>query len=82
MVLPERRSQSQQLELLFNFYIYPFSPKLYNQIIQIGHLHTSPSKLRWIIDDYLHKWFFSFLRKNKTRRKNKDRHVDRIPCVI
>ena len=35
--------------------IYPFSPKLYNTIIQIGHLHTSPSKLRWIIDDYLHK---------------------------
>lgn len=80
MVLPERRSQSHQLELLFNFYlqllwkhhsqselaniwkivvqglqIYPYSPKLYNSIIQIGYLHTSPSKLRWIIDDYLHK---------------------------
>ncbi|XP_023745641.1 uncharacterized protein LOC111893790 isoform X2 [Lactuca sativa] len=80
MVLPERRSQSHQLELLFNFYIqmlwkhhseaelaniwkilvqelqiYPFSPKLYNTLIQIGHLHTSPSKLRRIIDDYLHK---------------------------
>ncbi|XP_076894745.1 uncharacterized protein LOC143547132 [Bidens hawaiensis] len=79
-VLPERRSQSHQLELLFNFHmnllwkhhsqselsnvwkfvlqalqIYPFSPKLYNAIIQIGHLHTSPNKLRWIIDDFLHK---------------------------
>nr|XP_043632283.1 nuclear exosome regulator NRDE2 [Erigeron canadensis] len=79
-VLPERRSQNHQLELLFNFYvrllckhssqselatiwkfvvqglqIYPFSPKLYNSIIRIAHLHTSPSKLRWIIDDYLHK---------------------------
>lgn len=79
-VLPERRSQTHQLELLFNFYvrllwkhhsqselanvwnfvvqglqIYPFSPKLHNAIVQIGHLHTSPSKLRWIIDDYLHK---------------------------
>lgn len=76
----ERRSQTHQLESLFNFYlrllwkhrsqselaniwkfvvqglqIYPFSSKLYNAIVQIGHLHTSPSKLRWIIDDYLHK---------------------------
>ncbi|KAL4578898.1 hypothetical protein LXL04_015029 [Taraxacum kok-saghyz] len=80
MVLPERRSKSYQLELLFNFYIrllwkhhsesdlgniwkimveglqiYPFSPKICNAVIQIGYLHTSPSKLRWIIDDYLHK---------------------------
>ncbi|KAJ0463082.1 putative siRNA-mediated silencing protein NRDE-2 [Helianthus annuus] len=79
-VLPERRSQSHQLELLFNFHmnllwkhhsqselanvwkfvlqglqIYPFSPKLYNAVVQIGHLHTSPNKLRWIIDDFLHK---------------------------
>ncbi|KAL8246022.1 hypothetical protein R6Q59_007238 [Mikania micrantha] len=78
-VLPERRSQSHQFELLFNFYlnllwkhhsqelaevwksvlqglqIYPFSPKLYNAIVQVGHLHTSPNKLRWIIDDFLHK---------------------------
>ncbi|GJV96877.1 protein NRDE2 [Tanacetum coccineum] len=80
MVLPERRSRTHQLELLFNFHVrllwrnhskselarvwkfvvqglqlYPFSPKLYNAIVHIGHLHTSPSKLRWIIDDYLHK---------------------------
>ncbi|KAI7730655.1 hypothetical protein M8C21_001008 [Ambrosia artemisiifolia] len=79
-VLPERRSQSHQLELLFNFHmnllwkhhsqselanvwkfvlqglqIYPFRPKLYNAVVQIGHLHTSPNKLRWIIDDFLHK---------------------------
>ncbi|KAI3796903.1 hypothetical protein L1987_39590 [Smallanthus sonchifolius] len=79
-VLPERRSLSHQLELLFNFHmnllwkhhsqsqlanvwklvlqglqLYPFSPKLYNAIVQIGHLHTSPNKLRWIIDDFLRK---------------------------
>ncbi|XP_071702541.1 uncharacterized protein [Rutidosis leptorrhynchoides] len=78
--LPERRSQTHQLEILFNFYvrllwkhhsqselanvwklvvqglqIYPYSPKLYSAIIQIAHLHTSPNKLRWIIDDYLNK---------------------------
>ncbi|KAJ9542452.1 hypothetical protein OSB04_028958 [Centaurea solstitialis] len=85
-VLPERRSQTHELELLFNFYvrllwkhhsqselanvwnfvvqglqIYPFSPKLHNAIVQIGHLHTSPSKLRWIIDDYLHKLLICLL---------------------
>ncbi|KAA8542919.1 hypothetical protein F0562_024071 [Nyssa sinensis] len=90
MVLPERKSQSHQLEFLFNYYvkmlwkhhaelklskvwdsivqglqIYPFSPKLYNALVEIGHLHTAPNKLRWIFDDYCHKkpsvivWLFA-----------------------
>ncbi|KAM7471048.1 hypothetical protein LguiA_009231 [Lonicera macranthoides] len=80
MVLPERRSQSCQLEFLFNYYvrmlwkhhpqsklsevwdsimqglqIYPFSPKFYKAFVEISHLHTVPSKLRLIFDDYCRK---------------------------
>ncbi|GLU18411.1 hypothetical protein SLE2022_347150 [Rubroshorea leprosula] len=92
MVLPERRSQSHQLEFLFNCFvrmlqrhqkqstlskvwesvlhglqIYPFSPKLFNAVLEFGHLYTTPNKLRWLFDDYCHKkpsvivWIFALL---------------------
>ncbi|KAL6962786.1 hypothetical protein U1Q18_037745 [Sarracenia purpurea var. burkii] len=91
MVLPERRSQSYQLEYLFDYFvrmlwrhhaelklskvwesivqglqIYPKNPELYEALVEIGHLHTTPNKLRWIFDDYCQKnpsvinWLFAF----------------------
>lgn len=35
--------------------LYPFSSKLYKAFVEIGHLHTSPNKLRWMIDEYFQK---------------------------
>ncbi|KAL3512463.1 hypothetical protein ACH5RR_025180 [Cinchona calisaya] len=92
MVLPERRRNNHQLELLYNYYVgilcnhneeirlsktweaivkglqmYPFSPYLYSVLVEISHLHTSPNKLRRILDDYCSKkpslvaCFFSLL---------------------
>ncbi|XP_028091516.1 protein NRDE2 homolog [Camellia sinensis] len=90
MVLPERRSQSYQLEFLFNYYvrmlrrhhvelrlsevwesvvqglqIYPYSPELYDALVEISHLHTASNKLRWMFDTYCQKnpsvivWLFA-----------------------
>nr|XP_027122944.1 protein NRDE2 homolog [Coffea arabica] len=47
--------------------MYPFSPYLYSALVEISHLHTSPNKLRWILDDFCSKkpsivaFFFSLL---------------------
>lgn len=79
-VLPERRSQSYQLEFLLNYYMkmvqrhydqsgmsrvwesisqglqmYPFSPELFNDLVEISHLYTTSNKLRWMFDDYFRK---------------------------
>ena len=35
--------------------IYPFSPELFGALLEIGHLYTTPNKLRWIFDDFCHK---------------------------
>ncbi|OVA16559.1 RNA-processing protein [Macleaya cordata] len=90
MVLPERRTQSSQLESLFNYYIkmlqkhynqsklsrvwdsilqglqmYPYNPKLFTALIEIGFLYTVTNKLRWILDEYCQKkpsvivWLFA-----------------------
>lgn len=78
--IAERRTQSHQLELLFNYYLrmlwkhhrqsnllevwgtilqglqlYPQSPELYNAFVEIGRLHTTPSKMRWMFDDSCQK---------------------------
>lgn len=78
--IAERRTQSPQLEFLFNYYVkmlwkhhqqsnlskvwdtilqglqlYPQSPELYNAFVEIGYLHTAPSKMRWIFDDNCQK---------------------------
>lgn len=80
MVLPERRSQSYQLEFLFEYYvkmlwrhsaalkvskvwesivqglqIYPSNPQLYDALVEISCVHTTPNKLRWIFDNYCQK---------------------------
>lgn len=80
MVLPERRSQSLQLEYVFNFYmrmlwrhrtelglskiwesitqglqLYPSNPELYDALVEIGHLHTAPNKVRRMFDEYSQK---------------------------
>ncbi|XP_050258228.1 uncharacterized protein LOC126703307 isoform X3 [Quercus robur] len=36
--------------------IYPFSPELFGALLEIGHLYTTPNKLRWMFDDFCHKW--------------------------
>lgn len=90
MVLPERRSQSSQLEFLFDYYlkmlqkqymqskpskvyesilqglqIYPYSPKLFAALVEVGSLYTVPNKIRWMFDELCHKkpsvisWLFA-----------------------
>ncbi|KAK4567400.1 hypothetical protein RGQ29_003261 [Quercus rubra] len=47
--------------------IYPFSPELFGALLEIGHLYTTPNKLRWMFDDFCHKkpsvivWIFALL---------------------
>lgn len=77
MVLPERRTQSPQLEYMFNYYmrmlwrhrtelglskiwesitqglqLYPLNPELYDALVEIGHFHTAPNKVRRMFDEY------------------------------
>ncbi|XP_021861739.1 uncharacterized protein [Spinacia oleracea] len=90
MVLPERKSRSNQLEFLLNrqmrmlqkhhqqatsskilqsvsvgLQIYPFNPELFCCLMHLGHLYTTPNKLRRIFDDLFQKkpsvilWLFS-----------------------
>lgn len=90
MVLPERRSQSSQLEFLFNYYIkllqkqykqakpsrvfesilqglqiYPYNPKLFAALVEIGCLYTVPNKIRLMFDELCQKkpsviaWLFA-----------------------
>ncbi|KAK9278602.1 hypothetical protein L1049_028175 [Liquidambar formosana] len=46
-------------------HIYPFSPKLFNSLVEISNLYTVPNKVRLIFDDYCHKkpsvivWLFA-----------------------
>ncbi|PIN25545.1 hypothetical protein CDL12_01738 [Handroanthus impetiginosus] len=35
--------------------IYPLNSHLHNALVKIGHLYTSPNKLRWTFDDYCQK---------------------------
>lgn len=35
--------------------LYSLSPELYSVFIEIGYLHTTPSKMRWILDDNCEK---------------------------
>ncbi|CAA0818108.1 Unknown protein [Striga hermonthica] len=35
--------------------IYPFNPQLHKALVEISHLHTSPNKLRWTLDDQYQK---------------------------
>ncbi|KAJ7975310.1 protein NRDE2-like isoform X1 [Quillaja saponaria] len=45
--------------------IYPFSPALFNALIQTGQLYTTSNKLRWMLDGYCQKkpsvviWLFA-----------------------
>ncbi|XP_004299491.1 PREDICTED: protein NRDE2 homolog [Fragaria vesca subsp. vesca] len=45
--------------------IYPFSPELYSDLIEVGHFYTTSNKLRWVFDDYCQKkpsvvvWLFA-----------------------
>ncbi|RAL46346.1 hypothetical protein DM860_015339 [Cuscuta australis] len=45
--------------------IYPFSPKLYAALVEIGHLYSSPNKLRVVFHEYFNKkpsvinWLFT-----------------------
>ncbi|KAK3225422.1 hypothetical protein Dsin_005284 [Dipteronia sinensis] len=51
--------------ILHGLQIYPYSPELFNTLVEIGNLYTTPNKLRWIFDDHCHKkpsivvWFFA-----------------------
>lgn len=40
---------------LHGLQIYPYSPKLFNTLVEISNLYTTPNKLRWIFDLYCHK---------------------------
>ncbi|KAK4280619.1 hypothetical protein QN277_012222 [Acacia crassicarpa] len=45
--------------------IYPFSPELLKGLVEVGHLHTTSNKLRWMLDDFSKKkpsvilWLFA-----------------------
>ncbi|CAL0322296.1 unnamed protein product [Lupinus luteus] len=45
--------------------IYPFSPDLLKGVVEVGHLHTTSNKLRWMVDDLCYKkpsvvlWLFA-----------------------
>ncbi|XVF53734.1 hypothetical protein PTKIN_Ptkin05aG0122600 [Pterospermum kingtungense] len=47
--------------------IYPSSPELFNALMEISSLYTTPNKLRWIFDHYCHKkpsvivWLFAII---------------------
>ncbi|XWS60805.1 hypothetical protein CRYUN_Cryun07bG0068800 [Craigia yunnanensis] len=47
--------------------IYPSSSELFNALVEISCLYTTPNKLRWMFDDYCHKkpsvivWLFALL---------------------
>ncbi|XVF09402.1 hypothetical protein REPUB_Repub07fG0089400 [Reevesia pubescens] len=47
--------------------IYPSSPELFNALVEISCLYTTPNKLRWMFDDYCHKkpsvivWLFALI---------------------
>ncbi|KAL5749247.1 hypothetical protein ACOSP7_023850 [Xanthoceras sorbifolium] len=51
--------------ILHGLQIYPYSPELFNTLVEIGNLYTTPNKLRWIFDDHCHKkpsivvWLFA-----------------------
>ncbi|KAK2655649.1 hypothetical protein Ddye_008701 [Dipteronia dyeriana] len=51
--------------ILHGLQIYPYSPVLFNTLVEIGNLYTTPNKLRWIFDDHCHKkpsivvWLFA-----------------------
>ncbi|XP_019430339.1 PREDICTED: protein NRDE2 homolog isoform X1 [Lupinus angustifolius] len=45
--------------------IYPFNPDLLKGVVEVGHLHTTSNKLRWMLDDFCYKkpsvvlWLFA-----------------------
>ncbi|XWS50891.1 hypothetical protein CRYUN_Cryun12cG0128900 [Craigia yunnanensis] len=47
--------------------IYPSSPELFNALVEISSLYTTPNKLLWMFDDYCHKkpsvivWLFALI---------------------
>ncbi|EEF34680.1 nuclear exosome regulator NRDE2 isoform X2 [Ricinus communis] len=41
--------------ILQGLQIYPCSSELFKVLIEIGHLYTTPNKLRWMFDDYCHR---------------------------
>ncbi|KAK4844836.1 hypothetical protein QYF36_024957 [Acer negundo] len=51
--------------ILHGLQIYPYSPELFNTLVEIGNLYTTPNRLRWIFDDHSHKkpsivvWLFA-----------------------
>ncbi|KAM1938381.1 hypothetical protein FF1_015989 [Malus domestica] len=51
--------------ILQGLQIYPCSPELFSDFIKVGHLYTTPNKLRWVFDDLCHKkpsvvvWLFA-----------------------
>ncbi|KAH0976100.1 hypothetical protein GBA52_017999 [Prunus armeniaca] len=51
--------------ILQGLQIFPFSPELLNDLIEVGHLYTTPNKLRWVFDDCCQKkpsvvvWLFA-----------------------
>ncbi|XP_008240390.1 PREDICTED: protein NRDE2 homolog [Prunus mume] len=51
--------------ILQGLQIFPFSPELLNDLIEVGHLYTTANKLRWVFDDCCQKkpsvvvWLFA-----------------------
>lgn len=51
--------------ILHGLQIYPFSPELLKDVVEVGHYHTTSNKLRRILDDYCYKkpsvvlWLFA-----------------------
>ncbi|CAL9031771.1 unnamed protein product [Prunus brigantina] len=41
--------------ILQGLQIFPFSPELLNDLIEVGHLYTTSNKLRWVFDDCCQK---------------------------
>lgn len=42
-------------KVIQGLHLYSLSPELYSVFVEIGHLHTTPSKMRWILDDSCQK---------------------------
>lgn len=42
--------------ILHGLQIYPFSPELLKDVVEVGHYHTTSNKLRRILDDYCYKY--------------------------